>query len=184
MTASSLLMTGRAQTSQAVTPAPEIYSEPDARKVLQFLLRSPRTLLSPEILPTDELQYPQLKAAVDLSPVATLELLTRMVDVKVLVADAIDKAPVCPECGSNQLSTRYTCPKCYSYDISRSYLYEHLKCGKVASDDTFKKGNQLVCPKCQAVLHNFGVEYRAVGAWYGCKSCNESFNAGCDDSFL
>ena len=106
-----------------------------------------------------------------------------MVAANALLADLVDKAPACPECGSTEVSTRYTCPKCFSYDIARSYLFEHLKCGKVASDDTFRKGDQLVCPKCQAVLHNFGVEYRAVGAWYQCKSCNESFNAPASSHF-
>jgi predicted RNA-binding Zn-ribbon protein involved in translation (DUF1610 family) len=99
-----------------------------------------------------------------------------MVEAGALVADLADKAPACPECGSYQVSTRYVCPKCFNYDISRSFLYEHLKCGKVASDDVFRKAGQLVCPKCQAVLHSFGVEYRAVGAWYKCDNCNESFN--------
>lgn len=181
----SLLLTSRAQSQQVAqqAPTPEIYADLDTRKILQFLLRSPRTPLTPEILPTDEIQYPQLKGVIEASPVATVELLTRMVDAKVLAADLADKTPACPECGSYQLSTRYTCPKCFNYDISRSFLYEHLKCGKVASDDTFKKGDRLVCPKCQAVLHNFGVEYRAVGAWYKCGNCNESFNAPVSSHF-
>jgi hypothetical protein len=151
----------------------EIYSDPKTGKILQLLIRSPRTPLTPEILPTDELRYPQLEA---LGPDATLDVLSTMVEAKVLVADLVDKIPACPECGSPQVSTRYVCPKCFSYDIARSYLFEHLKCGKVADDQTFRKGQQLICPKCQTVLHNFGVEYRAVGAWYKCANCNESFN--------
>ncbi|MGA2460030.1 MAG: hypothetical protein ABSF82_01215 [Candidatus Bathyarchaeia archaeon] len=151
----------------------EIYSDPKARKILQFLIRSPRTPITPEITPTDELRYPQLEA---LGPDATLALLSTMLEAKVLVADMVDKMPACPECGSAQVSTRYVCPKCYSYNIARSYLFEHLKCGKVADDETFRKGDQLICPKCQTVLHNFGVEYRAVGAWYKCANCTESFN--------
>jgi hypothetical protein len=154
-----------------------IYENLDARKILQLLLRSPRTIVAPEITPTDEVQYPQLAPLIQLNASDTLELLSQMVQAGVLVEDLADKAPACPECGSHQVSTRYVCPKCYSFDVSRSYLYEHLKCGKVASDDTFKKGGQLVCPKCQAVLHSFGVEYRAVGAWYKCGNCSESFNA-------
>jgi hypothetical protein len=166
-------------TTSVETQAPDtaIYENLDARKILQFLLRSPRTIVTPEITPTDEVQYPQLASVVQLNPSDTLELLSQMVQAGVLVADLADKAPACPECGSHQVSTRYVCPKCYSYDVSRSFLYEHLKCGKVASDDAFRKGGQLICPKCQAVLHSFGVEYRAVGAWYKCGNCNESFNA-------
>ena len=153
-----------------------IYTDPEARRILQFLLRSPRTVVTPEIAPTDEIQYPQLAPIVQLNTSDLLELLSRMVDAGVLVADLVDKAPACPECGSHQVSTRYVCPKCYNYNISRSFLYEHLKCGKTASDDTFRKGEQLICPNCHAVLHNYGVEYRAVGAWYKCGACNESFN--------
>ena len=154
-----------------------IYSDIESRKVLQFFLRSPRTLISPEILATDEIGYPQLKSIVTFSAAETENLLSRMAEAKLLVADLADKVPGCPECGTPQLSTRYLCPKCFNYDIARSYLYEHLRCGRIASDDTFKKGDQLVCPKCQTALHNYGVEYRAVGAWYKCNNCDESFNA-------
>jgi hypothetical protein len=161
---------------ESKAPVSTIYTNPDARKILQFLLRSPRTIVAPEIAPTDEIQYPQLDAVVQLTPSGLVDLFSQMVEAGVLVADLADKVPACPECGSYQVSTRYVCPKCYNYDIARSFLYEHLKCGKVASDDTFKKAGQLVCPKCQAVLHSFGVEYRAVGAWYRCGNCDESFN--------
>jgi hypothetical protein len=177
-------MTLAATTSlESEAPASTIYTNADARKILQFLLRSPRTIVAPEIVATDEIQYPQLASVVQLPPPETLELLAQMVGAGVLVADLADKAPACPECGSHQVSTRYVCPKCFNYDISRSFLYEHLKCGKVASDDTFRKGGQLICPNCHAVLHSFGVEYRAVGAWYKCGNCNESFNAPAHQHF-
>ena len=180
----SMLLRSAPPEEQKTGPAAlGIFSDAAARKVLQFLLMSPRTAVTPEILPTDEIDYLQLKGVVELAPAPTVDLLTRMTDAKVLVADLVDKAPACPECGSHQVSTRYTCPKCFSFDISRSYLYEHLRCGKVASDDTFRKAGQLICPKCQTVLHNFGVEYRAVGAWYECKNCKESFNAPANTHF-
>jgi len=154
----------------------EIYLNPEARKIAHFMLRSPRTPVSPEIVSTDEIRYPELEPVVGISASETLDLLKRLVEAKVVVADLVDKAPACPECGSHQVSTRYVCPKCFNYDIARSFLFEHLKCGKVASDDTFRKGDQLICPKCQTILHNYGIEYRAVGAWYQCGNCKESFN--------
>jgi hypothetical protein len=46
----------------------------------------------------------------------------------------------------------------------------------VGNEDSFKKGDEIVCPKCQTVLHNYGVEYRAVGVWYECNKCKNSFN--------
>jgi predicted RNA-binding Zn-ribbon protein involved in translation (DUF1610 family) len=155
------------------TGTSEIYSDPEARKILQSMLKSPRTIITPEILPTDEVRYPVLEAIVPANPEVVLSRLTKA---GVIIGDLIDKAPQCPECGSRQVSTRYLCPKCFSFDVVRSYLFEHLKCGKVANDSDFRKGEQLICPKCQIALHNFGVEFRAVGAWYRCNSCTESFN--------
>jgi hypothetical protein len=58
-----------------------------------------------------------------------------------------------------------------------------LKCGKVATDEAFRKGDELICPKCQIVLHDFGVEFRAVGAWYKCNRCTNSFNAAVQSHF-
>jgi predicted RNA-binding Zn-ribbon protein involved in translation (DUF1610 family) len=172
-------------TTLDLKPAPqgrEIYSDPQARKVLETLIRSPRTVLAPEILPTDDIRYPMLDSV--LGTVNDVEeLLSRMVSSGVLVSDVVDQAIQCPECGSRQISTRYKCAKCYSLNIARSFLYEHLKCGKVAGDEVFRKGEQLICPKCQSVLNNFGIEYRAVGAWYKCNDCGESFNVPAHSHF-
>jgi transposase-like protein len=158
-------------------PSEKIYSNPEARKILHFLLGNVQTAISPTLLPTDETTYSQLESILGHSPPAAANLLDKMVASGVLVAELVDKTPTCPECSSKEVSTRYLCPQCYSYDVARGYLFEHLKCGKVGSDESFKKEDELVCPKCQAVLHNFGIEYRAVGAWYRCNSCNNSFNA-------
>lgn len=178
-----MTVTSRLETKPRESPEREVYSNLQARKMLQFMLRSPRTPVGPEIAVTDDIRYPELKPVVELNEADMLDLLSRMVQAKVLLADLVDKVPACPECGSSQLSTRYLCPKCFSFNIKRSFLYEHLKCGKVASDDTFMKGGQLICPKCETVLHSFGVEYRSVGAWYKCDNCNESFNAPAHQHF-
>jgi hypothetical protein len=173
------MMTITTQVKQATEPPinAAIYSNGSARKIVDMMLRSPHTPISPEITGTDEISYPQSEAAAGLDMAQTASLLSEMVSAGVLLGDVVDKVPACPECGSKQLSTRYLCPKCFSYDIARTYLYEHLKCGKVAADDAFRKLDQIICPKCHIVLHSFGVEYRAVGAWYRCNKCNESFNA-------
>jgi hypothetical protein len=150
-------------------------TDPNTRRVLEWFVRNPRKVIEPEILPTDEIHYPILEKVLEKVKDGD-ELLSRMTASGVLVAERVDQAILCPECGSKQISTRYLCVKCYSTNIVRSFLYEHLKCGKVANDDVFTKEGQLICPKCQTVLHNFGVEYRAVGAWYKCNDCAESFN--------
>jgi len=155
----------------------EIYSDPEARQILQFLLRNISTVISPQTLATDEVTYPQLQPILGEHTAEAEVLLSRMTACGVLLEDLADKVPACPECNSKQVSSRYLCPRCYGFDITRSFLFEHLKCGKVASDDSFRKGDEFVCPKCQAILHDFGVEFRAIGAWYKCNRCSDSFNA-------
>ena len=155
----------------------EIYSDLEARRILQFLLRNITVVISPQALPTDEVSYPQLQSILGEHAAEADSILARMAAAGVLIETLADKVPACPECNSKQVSIRYLCPQCYAFDITRSFLFEHLKCGKVASDDTFRKGSEYVCPKCQTVLHNFGVEFRAIGAWYKCNRCNNSFNA-------
>jgi predicted RNA-binding Zn-ribbon protein involved in translation (DUF1610 family) len=161
----------------------EIYSDPDARQILQFLLRNITTVISPQTLANDEVTYPQLQPILGERTSDAEAVLSRMAESGVLVEDMADKVPACPDCNSKQVSSRYLCPQCFSFDIARSFLFEHLKCGKVASDDSFRKGDEFVCPKCQAVLHNFGVEFRAIGAWYKCNRCSNSFNAAVHSHF-
>jgi len=69
---SSMLMSSRAQGEEKTGPTTEIYADPNARKILQFLLPSPRTPIAPEILPTDEIHYPQLKGLIELGPAQTV----------------------------------------------------------------------------------------------------------------
>ncbi len=153
-----------------------IYAKPKARKILEYLLANDQSVLEPSFLPNDELVYKQVNTILGQEPADAAALLDEMASAGTLLPELVDKAPACPECGSKQLSTRYSCPQCSSYDIDRTYLFEHLKCGKVGKEESFKKGNEVICPKCQAVLHNFGVEYRSVGVWYECEKCKNSFN--------
>jgi transposase-like protein len=161
-------------------PAKDVYADPDARKILESMIWNAGTILSPTILPTDDVTYAQLESILGkgaLTKERQIGLLKAMTDANALVVELVDKVPVCPTCGSNQVSTRYICPHCYTFDITKTFLFEHLKCGKVGSSDEFAKGDQVMCPKCQTVLHDFGVEYRSVGAWYKCSRCNRSFNS-------
>lgn len=158
----------------------DVYADPEARKILEYLVWNAGTIISPTILPTDETAYPQVETILGKDSASIekqIRLLKIMTEANVLVVELVDKVPTCPTCGSNQVSTRYICPSCFTFDITKTFLFEHLKCGKVGSSDEFEKGEKIICPKCQAVLHDFGVEYRSVGAWYKCNRCNHSFNS-------
>ena len=83
----------------------EIYSDVQARKVLEYLVRKPHTIIAPEIIPTDDVRYPILESV--LGTVSDAEqLLSRMVSSGVLVSDMVDQTIQCPECGSRQCRER------------------------------------------------------------------------------
>jgi len=167
-------------TETVTIPSQDIYANAEARKILEYLVWNTGTILSPAILPTDEIAYPQVETILGKDSPATekqLRLLKIMTDANVLVTELVDMVPTCPTCGSKQVSTRYICPQCYTFDITKTFLFEHLKCGKVGSSDEFSKEEKIICPKCQTVLRDFGVEYRSVGAWYKCNRCSHSFNS-------
>lgn len=128
-------------TSQLKEEEPSgIYAKPEARKILEYLLANVQTALQPSFLANDELVYRQVDTILGEAPPDAVGLLSEMASAGALLAELVDKAPACPECGSKQLSTRYACPQCSSYDINRTYLFEHLKCGKVGNEESFKKG--------------------------------------------
>jgi len=174
-----------------ITEAPtkkntDIYTNPEARKILEYMIWNAGTILSPSILPSDEISYPQVDeilGAESAAKVGPTALLKTMTDKEVLVVELVDKVPACSVCGSKQVSTRYICPQCFTFDITQTFLFEHLKCGKVGSSDEFWKDEKVICPKCQTILHDFGVEYRSVGAWYRCNKCNHSFNVPAHSHF-
>jgi len=171
-------MTAVTETVKPVTQ--DIYTYPEARKILEYLIRNAGTILPPTILPTDDITYQQVEYILGKESLSTekqIRLLKTMTEANVLIRELVDKVPACPTCGSNQVSTRYICPHCYTFDITKTFLFEHLKCGKVGSSDEFAKDDKIICPKCQTVLHDFGVEYRSVGAWYKCNRCSHSFNS-------
>jgi DNA-directed RNA polymerase subunit RPC12/RpoP len=40
----------------------------------------------------------------------------------------------------------------------------------------FKKENELLCPRCNSVLKNLGVDYQKHGPWFKCSSCGKFFD--------
>ena len=102
--------------------------------------------------------------------------LNRLYEAGILERRLYDKIIYCPECGSANISIRYCCPYCKSFDITRSALIEHVKCGYMDVEENFRKGNKLVCPKCHEELKKEDVDYRKAGVWCSCKDCGKSFD--------
>ncbi len=103
-------------------------------------------------------------------------LLRRLCEVGILERKLFDKVLVCPKCSSANVSVRYCCPYCKSFDIRKSALMEHVKCGYMDVEENFNKGGRLTCPKCHDDLKKLEVDYRRAGIWCTCKDCGKSFD--------
>jgi hypothetical protein len=119
--------------------------------------------------------YPTIEAIVD-SEIDVEPLLDEMADSGELIKNLYDKTIICPNCNSQQVSTRYNCPYCNSFDIEKSSLIEHTKCGYMDVEQNFEKNKKLVCPKCNKILEKEDVDYKKAGVWCKCNKCNKNFD--------
>lgn len=104
------------------------------------------------------------------------EFLVRLFKAGVLRRELYDKVIFCPNCGSANVSTRYCCPYCKSFDVERSSLIEHVHCGYIDIEDKFMLGEKLVCPRCHSELTKRDVDYTRAGVWCTCNGCGKSFD--------
>lgn len=110
-------------------------------------------------------------------------LLTKLCDAGKLDRTLYDKIILCPKCNSPNLSFRYCCPFCKSFDIKKSSLVEHIKCGYMDLEANFRQENRYVCPKCHEEMRKIDVDYRKAGVWCSCNNCNKSFDIPVSEHF-
>jgi Thaumarchaeal output domain 1 len=109
--------------------------------------------------------------------------LSKLSDSGVLDKTLFDKVIFCPKCSSANISFRYCCPFCKSFDIQKSSLVEHVKCGYMDLEANFRQGDKYVCPKCHEEMQKIDVDYRKAGVWCSCKNCNKSFDIPVSEHF-
>jgi transcription elongation factor Elf1 len=119
--------------------------------------------------------YPDVEEIIGESEDAE-KFLAMLVEAGVLKRELYDKAVHCPKCGSMNVSVQYCCPFCLSYDIKRSSLIEHIRCGYIDIEEKFVSGVELICPKCKSQLNVEDVDYRRAGLWCTCNKCGRSFD--------
>ncbi len=107
---------------------------------------------------------------------STDEFLQKLFEGGVLKRKIYDKIVYCPSCSSANVSIHYTCPHCKSFDVKKSALIEHIKCGYIDTEDHFQKEDKLACPKCNKELTNPDLDYHRAGVWCTCNRCAKSFD--------
>jgi len=153
----------------------ELYKDRNTQVFLNKFLSSEISELIPVCDPELGYRYPTVEAIIGDTQAAEA-FLNRLHEVGILERRLHDKIIYCPKCGSANVSIHYSCPYCKSFNIQRSALIEHVKCGYMDVEENFKKADKLVCPKCSEELRKLDVDYRKAGTWCTCQDCKKSFD--------
>jgi hypothetical protein len=154
----------------------ELYRDRNVQMLLSKFLSGEIETLEPVYDSEVGYRYPVLETIVgDSSQVEPF--LNKLYEAGVLERKLYDKIIFCPKCSSADVAVRYCCPFCKSFNIQKSSLIEHVKCGYMDVEDKFCEGDECVCPKCHEALEKIDVDYRKAGIWCACKYCGKSFDA-------
>jgi transcription elongation factor Elf1 len=153
----------------------KLYKDHKVQLLISKFVSDELGVLNPVYDPKQGFRYPVIDEIVGDSS-STEKFLQKMFEGGVLQRKLYDKIVYCPSCSSANLSVHYTCPHCKSFDVKKSSLIEHIKCGYIDTEDHFQKGDKLVCPRCNKELTSPDVDYHKAGVWCTCNKCGKSFD--------
>jgi hypothetical protein len=153
----------------------ELYRDQNVQMLLNKFLSGEIKTLEPVYDSEVGYRYPVVETIVgEASQVEPF--LNKLYEAGILEKKLYDKIIFCPKCSSANVSTRYCCPFCKSFNIQKSSLIEHVKCGYMDLEANFRDGDKYVCPKCHEELRTIDVDYRKAGIWCTCNDCKKSFD--------
>jgi hypothetical protein len=153
----------------------DLYRDRNTQVFLSKFLSGEMKELEPVYDPKVGYKYPIVEAIIGDASSAEV-FLSKLNGAGVLKRRLYDKIMYCPQCSSANISARYCCPYCKSFDIQKSSLIEHVKCGYMDVEENFQKTGKPVCPKCHDELKKLDIDYRRAGIWCTCKECHKSFD--------
>ncbi len=153
----------------------ELYRDRNVQMLLSKFLSGEIETLEPVYNPEVGYTYPVVENIVgDSSQVEPF--INKLHEAGILEKELYDKILFCPQCSSVKVAVRYCCPFCKSFNIQKSSLIEHVKCGYMDIEETFYDGNKYVCPKCNEEMKKMDIDYRKAGIWCTCRECKKSFD--------
>jgi len=152
-----------------------LYRDRNVQVLLNKFLNDELETLEPIYDPKTGYHYPVVEGIVG-EVSKTEPFLSKLHAAGILERKLYDKIIFCPNCRSSDFSTRYCCPFCRSFNIQKSSLIEHVKCGYMDIEDNFLEGNKYVCPKCHETLTKIDVDHKKAGIWCICEDCGKSFD--------
>ncbi len=152
-----------------------LYRDRNVQILLSKFLNGELETLEPVYDPKTGYHYPVVEAIFgDASQVEPF--LNKLHAAGILEKKLYDKIIFCPKCDSAAISVHYCCPFCKSFNIQKSSLIEHMKCGYMDIEENFLEGNKYICPKCHEPLKKIDVDYKKAGIWCICEDCSKSFD--------
>ena len=153
----------------------QLYKDRNVQLLVSKFVSGDLSKLSPVYDPKYGYRYPVVDAIVG-DPSSTDKFLQSLFEAGVLKRELYDKIVYCPSCNTANVSMHYCCPHCKSFDVRKSALIEHIKCGYIDTEEHFRKDDKLVCPRCRKELTKPDVDYHKAGVWCTCNECGKSFD--------
>jgi CheY-like chemotaxis protein len=91
-----------------------------------------------------------------------------------LARDFFDRLHVCARCDSARVHVREECMKCHSANLVEEPYLHHFKCAFQGPESQFRRGDDLICPKCRRELSHFGFDYDRPGTMLVCQACGHA----------
>jgi len=153
----------------------ELYRDRNVQMLLSKFLSREIETLEPVYDSEVGYYYPVVEAILGDTPQVDA-FLNKLHEAEILEKELYDKIIYCPQCSSVKVAVRYCCPFCKSFDIQKSALVEHVKCGYMDVEEKFYDGDKYVCPKCNEEMKKIDIDYRKAGIWCTCRNCKKSFD--------
>ena len=153
----------------------EVYKDHRVQLLLSKFISGEIKRIDPVFESKHGYRYPVVEAIVG-SPSDVDVFLKQLFKEGILERELHDKVLHCPDCNSANVSVRYRCPYCESFDVKKSSLIEHVPCGYIDTEERFQTDDKLVCPRCNKKLTKVDKDYRKAGIWCTCNECNKNFD--------
>lgn len=115
--------------------------------------------------------YPDAAQMLGVAPGEEIATLAALEERGILTAEPFTTVPVCPFCRTYPLRVERMCRECGGTAVKRTTMIHHYRCGNVSAEETYRKGTDLVCPKCDHKLRHLGVDYERPSSVWLCDDC-------------
>ncbi|MBI3773058.1 MAG: hypothetical protein HY272_10220 [Gammaproteobacteria bacterium] len=119
--------------------------------------------------------YPLIEPLFDHNDAGVLQTLEYLQDQRLLHGEFFARAHFCSHCDCAFLNFTEACPHCGATDLKLDELVHHFKCAYTGELSEFKRGETMVCPKCEQLLRHIGVDYDKPSLVYHCNQCTHAF---------